>query len=339
LILLAFDSLDQLRVLFFNYELLFIIFISFVLLESQRAFIHLVEKVFPLQSKPLPDDQAPHKATLSPSTSKIFIITSQLTGTLLFSVLLTSLMLSAYYSLVLKISDFNTELIVFNIVFGIVSLMYTMLHTSSKLLTHHSRLLYSQEKELRKKLEHDLEKFKLQVNPDLLFDSLENLISLVYNDKKSAENYIDHLSKIYRHSLDSRKNELIPLNRELEIVESLYALLAIKYNHNLELTNHIKPKNHQLQIVPGTLTLLLQYAVNGSIVSPYQPLKIILKEEGNHLVFQFDNNQKLRNKNLFSHSLTLINKAYQFYNNEFLKQTTKETSIQIKIPLFEVEEE
>ncbi|TAJ09736.1 histidine kinase [Marinilabiliaceae bacterium JC017] len=344
LILLVFDSLNQLSENFFSREAMVTILFTYLLLEGQRLFLLFIEKHFPLQSKKLttlttesdtiPD--LPNKKRRS-YTGTILI---QLFASLLFSIALISIVVSIYYRFYLGFIGYHTELIVFNAVFAIVSIVYNMIHSSTHFLAFHSQILYLKEMELRKSLEHDLERFKLQINPSLLYQSLENLIAIVHSDPKLAENYIDHLSRIYRYTLDARQNELVCVSQELKIVDSLLLLLNVKYQGALSFDYSLNTIVKNKQIVPGTLQLLIQQAIERNIISGMQPL-IIKLENGaeDHINFSFNDNEKLTLNESSQINLNHINKAYAFFSNKTLTHTIKSNKVHIEIPVFEVEEE
>ena len=58
------------------------------------------------------------------------------------------------------------------------------------------------------------EALKNQVNPHFLFNSLNALTNLVYEDQDKAVRFIKQLSEVYRYVLDSRDKEVVPLEEE-----------------------------------------------------------------------------------------------------------------------------
>jgi len=55
------------------------------------------------------------------------------------------------------------------------------------------------------------ESLRNQVNPHFLFNSLNVLSDLVYEDQSQAVKFIRQLSDLYRYVLDSREREVVPL--------------------------------------------------------------------------------------------------------------------------------
>jgi len=336
LILLVFDSLEQLGSNFFSQEVLVTIFLSFVLLESQRLLLSIIDRRFPLQVhlQSPEEEQTPAKSVNH--SLRIILIPFIC---LLFSLVLITLLVSIYFLLVLRINDFNTELIVFNGVYGIVAILYSIIHVSTSFLAVHKQIHYKQEKELRKGMETDLKKFKMQINPKLLYDSLENLISIVHVEPKLAEQFVSHLSKIYRYNLDNRHVELVDLKCELDLSKSLLHLLNVRHKNLISFEHNLPSDWLANQVIPCTISTLIQEAVNRSIVNTYQPIVIRLDKVGDQLIFACNDNPKIGLNGESNWDLSLINKAYSFYNNQQLEITQNNQQLHINIPLFEIEEE
>lgn len=341
LILLIFDSLQQLSDNFFSQEVMITVLLSFILLETQRLFLRLIDKRYPLKLNHAiiekAGDESSSESTAPFSQSlRIFIIPL---ASLLFSLLIITPLVWAYFNFLLELVGFITELIVFNAVFGIVAIIFSMIHVSSSFLAVHKQIHYIREKELRKNLEHDLEKFKLQINPDLLYESLENLISIVHTDTKAADKYIDHLSRIYRYTLDARKIELVSLEQEIAQSASLLYVLNLKHQGAVHFTHSLPEDLLTQQVVPGTLPTLIQESVNRTIVNTLQPIEIRLQAEAKQLKYICTNNPKINFEHDQKWQLSLLNKAYQFFSEQKLDVHFNQSTIQVSIPTFEIEEE
>ncbi len=341
LILLIFDSLQQLADNFFSQEVMITVVLSFVLMEVLRLFLRFIDKRYPLKLthsilEKAGDNGSPESTPPFAQSLRIFIIPL---ASLVFSFLIITPLVWVYFNFLLELVGFSTELIVFNAVFGIVAIIFSMIHVSSSFLAVHKQIHYIREKELRKSLEHDLEKFKLQINPDLLYESLENLISIVHTDTKAADKYIDHLSRIYRYTLDARKIELVTLEQEMAQSASLLYVLNVKYHGAIHFKQKLPDEWLQRQVVPGTLPTLIQETVRRTIVNALQPLNIQLQNENNQLTYVCTNNPKINFEHDQAWQLALLNKAYQFFSEQKLDIRANHATIQVAIPTFEIEEE
>ncbi|WP_430815390.1 histidine kinase [Carboxylicivirga sp. RSCT41] len=337
LILLVFDTLNQFSSNFFSQEVAVTTMLTFILFESLRALLKLIDKRFPLMEKLKTNAESTVDSKEISHSMRIVLIPFIC---LVLSVLLISLLVGVYFRFVLFISDFGTELIVFNSVYGVMAILYAIIHVSTSFLAVHKQIHYKQEKDLRKGMETDLEKFKMQINPKLLYDGLENLISIVHSQPRLAEHFVNHLSKIYRYNLDNRHVELVELQQELQLSQSLLHILNVKHTNTITFEARLSDDWMYRQIIPCTLSSLIQELVSRSIINEYQPMHIILEGKGDNLTFSCRHNPKIGLNGNSDWNLTLINKAYSFFSDrKQLEISYNNQQIHINIPLFEIEEE
>lgn len=76
------------------------------------------------------------------------------------------------------------------------------------------------------------EALRSQMNPHFLFNNLNVLTELVYEDQDQAVRFIRKLSDVYRYVLDSREKELVPLGDELRFAKSYASLLEERFGAN-----------------------------------------------------------------------------------------------------------
>jgi len=208
LILLVFGNLSQLEENFFTQELWIPIGATFIVLESNRLVILLLDRIYPLNSPGRESNQS------EPQLVGRFAL--QFLGSGLITVLVVSLSLTLYFIHIVgyRFGNFNTELITFNIIFLVTSIFYNLLHASYTLLSQKNELELSYEDQKRRELDYQLESFKNMVNPELFYTCLETLIPMVHTDPDKSEEFVDRLSLVYRYILDNRQNELTSLEKE-----------------------------------------------------------------------------------------------------------------------------
>lgn len=134
---------------------------------------------------------------------------------------------------------------------------------------------------------------KDQLNPHFLFNSLNVLSNLVYEDADKSVKFIQQLSKIYRYVLDVHQDELVPLKMELAFAENYLSLQKIRFEDSLNFKMEIEiGEGHFLP--PLSLQLLLENAIKHNIVSRDKPLEILISHLGDRL--EVKNNLQLKNK-------------------------------------------
>ncbi|MBL0097622.1 MAG: histidine kinase [Bacteroidetes bacterium] len=79
-----------------------------------------------------------------------------------------------------------------------------------------------------KNVEMELALIKKQLDPHLLFNTINNIDALILRDAVAASDYLNQLSDIMRFVLYETKAEKIPLSREMEYIEKYIALQRIR---------------------------------------------------------------------------------------------------------------
>lgn len=125
----------------------------------------------------------------------------------------------------------------------------------------------------KENLKYKYQNLKSQVNPHFLFNSLNTLSELVYDDAERADKYIQKLSTIYRYILENEETDLIPLKQELEFVKQYFDLQ--KERDNGEIMLKIELDNvENYRIIPVSLQLLVENVLKHNTISQENPLKI-----------------------------------------------------------------
>jgi hypothetical protein len=140
--------------------------------------------------------------------------------------------------------------------------------------THFSRAEREKEELLRANLQSKYDSLKDQVSPHFLFNSLSTLSSLIAKDAAKAEHFVENLSNVYRYLLRSNEQPLIPLQDELQFIQSYAHLLATRYGENFGITLQIDEAYFTYLIPPLTLQLLVENAVKHNTISRDQPLQV-----------------------------------------------------------------
>ncbi|MBL6445332.1 histidine kinase [Fulvivirga sp. 29W222] len=318
LILLINNNVSQISYIFTGQEVYVCIGLSYLLFEILRLNINLTESFL--------DDQGD-------GISKIII---QTISGLLLSLIVISLAISSYFSYVLSFSITETQLIIFNSIYGISSLLYNLLYFSNYYLYKQNLSRLENEQILTETLKAELEQFKNEVNPKLLYDSLETLITLIHKNTEEAEDYIDHLSMVYRYILSHRKIELTSLQQEVKAANNIIHLLNYLYDNKISLKATIPKELAESPIVPGTLPRLIESVIRNTIINKYNPLllELNIEEQDGYLVLQNKLNEKLifDKKNVFDD----VQLSYSFYSEKPVVQVKAYNINYIKIPILEV---
>jgi len=173
---------------------------------------------------------------------------------------------------------------------------------------------------------------KNQVNPHFLFNSLNALTSLVYDDQDKAVEFIRRLSQVYRYVLDTKDKEVVEINEELEFLYSYLYLQKIRFDENLTYEINIPDEVKKRFIVPISLQMLLENAIKHNIISQSKPLHISIYESEDFLVVK-NNFQEKMHKDSTGIGLSNIKARYGYMTKREVVIHKTDEYFEVKLPL------
>ena len=185
----------------------------------------------------------------------------------------------------------------------------------------------------RESLKAQLNALKTQVNPHFLFNNLNTLTALIPDTPKQAIEFVQQLSKVYRHILEVQDEKSIPLQDELDVLRAYGFLLKTRFGDNLDIDIDVPEEKLQQRIVPLSLQLLMENAIKHNIVSAAKPLKISVFAENDHLLVS--NNLQIKNQMIESTGIGLenIRNRYKLLGDGEVKVVESGESFTVSIPL------
>lgn len=174
---------------------------------------------------------------------------------------------------------------------------------------------------------------KNQINPHFLFNSLNTLTSLIEENPKTATDFVQKLSSVYRYILTQKDKELATLKEELQFVQSYIYLNQIRFGSNLQTHIHIESPYLEQKIVTLSLQMLIENCIKHNIVSKDKPLTVYIGVY-NGKVFVRNN---LQRKQIVTDSngigLNNIVHRYSLLTNESVEIMEDEKDFMVSLPL------
>ena len=229
-------------------------------------------------------------------------------------------------------------LILFVMLFTSTSWLYNILFYSNHYLQKENTVKLETEKQQHQVLEMEMREFTNEINPDLLFDGLESLIGLLYQDIEKAEEHIDNLASTYRYVLTNRKEELVSLDSEAQSIKPLLAVLNEKFNNKIQF--EFPSIEDSIMAVPGAFAIIVEYLVRNTILPSTE--KFVIKgyiEDDDYLAFQCLLNEKLVPHKDSILSLARLQKSYKRFSNNPLIQVKAYKENFIKLPILLLKED
>ena len=183
-------------------------------------------------------------------------------------------------------------------------------------------------------LQQEFDTLKSQINPHFLFNCFNTLSSLISEDLKQAEAFLNELSKVYRYLLRNNENGMSTLQTEIKFIESYFRLLHTRYGDALQVHIEIDKRYEQYLLPSLSLQLLVENAVKHNVVSKQSPLVIdIFTAAGNILVV--NNNLQLKQLKSASHRVGLenIRSKYNLMNQTGFQVLDGNKNFSVVLPL------
>jgi len=322
LILMVFDSLDQLQENFFSQEALFTVILSYCISESYVLLVRLLDKYLPFDK------------------GYRFRQGMQLLLTLFLTTFLVTILVTGYFKIIIGYSRFTSEWIAFSLIFILFYFMINVYFLSHYNLYRHRSLMLEREQQLKVNLDLELETFKNDIHPPLLFGSLETLIGLIGRDNKEADDYIMILSRQYRNILDNKKIELLEMSKEIESLADVVYLLNFRYQNSLVLKNNLPAEKLSGFLVPGTLVFLAEEIIFNTIISEYQPLDLIIDVDGaDAITMAYSPNVILNGENYNTGKMQMMNNTYNYFSGRDITTEQADGVIKYNIPILSLSDE
>ena len=176
------------------------------------------------------------------------------------------------------------------------------------------------------------ESLRNQINPHFLFNSLNVLSDLVYEDQAMAVKFIQQLSDLFRYVLDSRDKELVPLKDELEFIGSFTFLLKTRFEDKLIIENDVQANASDF-IVPMTIQLLIENAVKHNEVSEVYPLRISIRKNKDYLEVENTLHPKYVGDDSKKTGLKNIIQQFAFFSDQPIEIIPTDASFLVRVPI------
>jgi LytS/YehU family sensor histidine kinase len=214
-----------------------------------------------------------------------------------------------------------------------ITVVISLILTSRSFLFNWRQTAIDAEKFKKESAAAKFESLRSQVNPHFLFNSLNVLTNLVYEDPDKAVKFIKQMSDVYRYLLETKDKEIVSLEEEKKFLHAYLFLQQIRFGDKLKLT--LSLNNEKGMIPPLVLQMLVENAIKHNIIADDKPLHISIYRDSEYLVVE----NTLQKKNILIEDSTGIGldnicKRYEFLTDKKVEVTENEKFI-VRLPLIQ----
>lgn len=310
LIILINNSIEELANTFFGQELYVCIGLSYLIQEFARYSLVFFQK---------------RKHPRGFALKTVMHILSVLVA----SIMLVTGAMYLYFVGLLSYTPNMSELLVFNVIFGVIALLYVLLYVGHQFLYKVNTAILKREEILRQETEENFQKFAKDINPQLLFESLEAILVLMKKDASKAENLTEDFASIYRYLLSSRKKEIVQVEEELEALTGFAQVLEALPFRKTQL--HLKTPFQKGWLVPGSLLFVYESIIRTTIPSEHQSMNIMLSDQEEYIALQYIHEERL-DQSLTIEIFDRLRQDIRFYTDQPIEIAHNAETKTIKLP-------
>jgi two-component system LytT family sensor kinase len=163
----------------------------------------------------------------------------------------------------------------FSSITGLITIIYIPL--TLKFVRHAYHTQQQQAQLEKENVQLELNFLKAQVNPHLLFNSLNNLQSyIVHDEKEKSVELLNRLAGLLRFSLYECQTELVSLQQEVTLLQHYIAIESVRYDEQSRILTDIQPGTLSYQLPALLLMPLVENAFKYSAELPEASIQIQL---------------------------------------------------------------
>jgi len=130
---------------------------------------------------------------------------------------------------------------------------------------------------------------KAQINPHFVFNTLNNIYSMVYFQSDKSLPAIEKLSQIMQFTTYESQKEKIKLASEINYIRAYIELEQLRHAENAFVSLAVEAVDENIEIPPYILSPLVENALKHGVMSDTEPILIELKAGSQRLTFRVQN--------------------------------------------------
>ena len=138
--------------------------------------------------------------------------------------------------------------------------------------------------------EAELQNLKSQLNPHFLFNTLNNIYSLIGLDAARAQQSVHELSRMLRYVLYDSSRPLVPLREEMDFLRNYVELMRLRVPRQVDVRVSLPDAPPAVQVAPLLFISLLENAFKHGVSSDGPSyVHISIEEDGSRLTCRIEN--------------------------------------------------
>lgn len=131
----------------------------------------------------------------------------------------------------------------------------------------------------RETMRAEYQALKSHLDPHFLFNNLNILSSLIDPENQKASLFLEDFAEVYRYVLQTKTQQLVTLEQEIEAGTSYLKLMEQRFGNALKFEINIAKHQQKKLLPPLTLQLLLENMVKHNVLSETEPLYLRIEAQ------------------------------------------------------------
>ena len=102
---------------------------------------------------------------------------------------------------------------------------------------------------------------RAQINPHFLFNALNTLLALIEEKPHEAEAVVEHLSAIFRHTLQTGSRAFVKMDEEVSLVEHYLAIEKARFGEKLQVECIISDDVRSIPVPPFVIQTVVENSI------------------------------------------------------------------------------
>ena len=189
----------------------------------------------------------------------------------------------------------------------------------------------------RARAEAELEALKNQIDPHIIFNSLNALSHLIEKDPVKAKQFNDNLADVYRYILQNKARELVLLHEEMVFLTDYFSLLKIRFEQAVQLQIGINPAMYDQYLIPPiSLQILVENAIKHNEFTDAVPLIITIKMQNDELIIHNQVRKKILRKTSSRIGLQNLGERYRLTTSKEISVTESASDFTVSLPVLKI---
>jgi LytS/YehU family sensor histidine kinase len=174
-------------------------------------------------------------------------------------------------------------------------------------------------------LETKLEALESELNPHFLFNALNSISELIYQNPKKAEESVLKLSKFLRNAIT--KKGLIDLKSEIDMLNTYLHIENIRFDEKIVFNLDCDEKHYEMLLPKFSIQLLVENAIKHGFTG--ETLYIDVRVYDNKI--EVTNSGKITSEVVFGVGLSNLQKRLQILKIGYLEDTIEDDKMKFTI--------